>query len=68
MKSTPNSQLVSARASSRTQIGTTRSKEKKALTMETSKKTNRFNLDDIGMTFVVVAWGGMLLSVFSQAI
>ena len=36
--------------------------------MEISKKTNRFNLDDLGMTFVVVAWGGMLLSVFSQAI
>ncbi len=36
--------------------------------METRKKTNRFNIDDIGMTFVVVAWGGMLLSVFSQVL
>ena len=36
--------------------------------MEISKKTNRFNFDDIGMTFVVAAWGGMLLSVFSQVI
>lgn len=36
--------------------------------MQTSKKTNRFNIDDIGMSFVVVAWGGMLLSVFSQVL
>ena len=34
--------------------------------METSKKVNRFNFDDVGTTFVIVAWGGMLLNVFSQ--
>ena len=36
--------------------------------METSKKTKRINVDDIGMSFVVVAWGGMLLSVFLQVL
>ena len=36
--------------------------------METSKKTKRINFDDIGMSFVVVAWGGMLLSVFLQVL
>ena len=36
--------------------------------METSKKTKRINFDDIGTSFVVVAWGGMLLSVFSQVL
>ena len=36
--------------------------------METSKKTRRINFDDIGMSLVVVAWGGMLLSVFLQVL
>ena len=36
--------------------------------MEIGKKTKRFNFDDIGITFVIVAWGGMLLNVFSQVL
>ena len=36
--------------------------------MEASKKAKRINFDDIGISFVVVAWGGMLLSVFLQVL
>ena len=36
--------------------------------MKTNEKTNRFSIDDVGITFVIVAWGGLLLSVFTQVL
>ena len=36
--------------------------------MKTTKKTSRFNIDDVGSIFVIVVWGGLLLSVFTQAL
>jgi len=35
--------------------------------MKTTQKKSRFSFDDAGTTFAIVAWGGMLLSVLSQA-
>ncbi len=35
--------------------------------MITTPKKSKFSFDDAGATFAIVAWGGMLLSVLSQA-
>lgn len=37
-------------------------------TMKNPAKTSRFNIDDMGFTFVIVVWGGLLLSVFTQVL
>ena len=34
--------------------------------MKANEKTHRFNIDDVGATFVIVVWGSLLLSVFTQ--
>ena len=36
--------------------------------MKTNEKTNRFNIDDVGSVLVIVVWGGLLLSVFTQVL
>ena len=35
--------------------------------MKAAQKKSKFSFDDAGATFAIVAWGGMLLSVLSQA-
>lgn len=36
--------------------------------MNITEQSNRFNIDDLGAVFSIVVWGGLLLSVFLQAV